>query len=83
MNLPKQPQRAVLIRQIQGLKGNAQFAAFVAWLKSELEDRDATNRIPGEENKSSEAGCLADILRIVAACWAPGTDRDAPEPGAE
>jgi hypothetical protein len=84
MNKPTNPERrAHLSRCIRGLRGNPQFEGVLAWFKDSLKDNDKTNRIPGQENKSSEAGCQADFLEIVAACWAPGADRDTDGTGAE
>lgn len=84
MQLPvREPDRSAIKQHIQGLKGNARFAGFLAWIKSELDDRDKTNRYIGQENKSSEAQCLADMLEIVDACWAPEADLNSKESGAE
>lgn len=72
-----------MITLIRGMQGDVRFAGFLAWVESELKERDTANRYIGQENKSSEAECLSDILKIVAACWAPRTDRDLNVPGAE
>ena len=47
------------------------FQKFMEWIESELKARDAENRIPGYENKTSEAGALSVICEYVAACQRP------------
>lgn len=61
---------------VKTLSRNQAFNVFVGWLRDELAKRDRENRVPGCENKTSEAQCLAVIVDFVAACRAPEANRD-------
>jgi len=75
--------RQKLEESVRGLKSSVLFAVFMGWLKDELKSRDTENRIPGFENKTSEAGALAYITEHVAAWQAPEPDDEDKIEGAE
>lgn len=84
MQLPRDERERQKIQNfLRGQKGEPSFESFLAWFRSELQQRDEENRVIGFENTSSEARCLADFLKIVAACQAPKVDRDSSNDGAE
>ncbi len=85
MQLPAtDPSRQEVQDALRALRDDPRFAVVVGWVGGELRLRDEENRTIGNENKSSEAECLAEFLKIVAACAALDADSDAPtESGAE
>lgn len=84
MQLPRDEQtRAKIKGFLKGQKGEPAFEIFLAWIRSELQQCDEQNRLIGFENQSSEAKCLADFLKIVAASQAPEADHNSSGSGAE
>lgn len=77
MQIPVKPkERDKLKESIASLKHNPAFIVFSSWLRDELAKRDRENRFIGNENKSSEAEALSDILTYIDACWTPMADLD-------
>lgn len=68
MNLPSSgEQRDKLADAFLHLKHNVYFEEVTKWFREQLALRDEENRIPGCENKYSEAQALAKILDQVDA----------------
>ena len=42
-----------------------EFEAFIGWIESERDERDIENRVPGQENTTSEVQALTTILTTV------------------
>ena len=53
-----------LDRAFANLSGNASMVAIMDWIRSERDMRDAENRIPGQENRTSESSALTTILEL-------------------
>lgn len=84
MQIPRKADEARQLKDaIRALKVSPVFAIVLSWLKAELAKRDEENRVKGQENMSSEAQCLADILRHIDACWAPEANLDEQTSGVE
>jgi hypothetical protein len=75
MNVP-QDNIVRLRKALRSLKHDPNFDVVKNWIKGQLAERDQENRYIGMENKSSEAQCLADMLKIIAAGESSNADSD-------
>jgi hypothetical protein len=53
-----------LDRAFANLSGNASMVRIMEWVQGERDERDAENRIPGQENRTSESSALTTILEL-------------------
>lgn len=55
-----------LIEAVSRLRRDSDFGIFLDWVRSERDARDRENRIPGSENRTSEAQALTTILQVAS-----------------
>ena len=81
MNVPREKEWLRFVEAMRSLQGSPKFQVFLDWIRNERDARDAENRVPGQENKTSEAQALTKILNTVEAAvrvgnGGNGTDAD-------